>query len=598
MSKFKPSIPISQKPLSKPGKAGTVPAKDSHGKAIRETIESIAVAVVLAFLFRAFVAEAFVIPTGSMAPTLQGRHMDVVCEKCGYQYRTGASLENDGDGEVLATTCPICGYTMSLQKTLNPNQRSFSGDRILVSKFAYEIADPKRWDVIVFKYPGNAKQNYIKRLVGLPNETLRIRHGDIYYRPNNDPSVASADFRIARKDPYKLRSMLQLVHDTNYQSPELLAAGWPLRWQDWQSPDSPKWAARSDEKGFELLGVTATPAWLRYRHVIPTDDDWEKIERGRAPTTLQKSEIGRLISDYYEYNDGEEKNGRYAGASRRPALGMHWVGDLAVEAWADVRGDSGNLLLDLVEGGVHYTCRIDVATGEAVLSIDQGRRSFVGEDGTEVQHPQAKTRVQGAGRYRLMLANCDDQLVLWVNRRVVTFDGPTTYLPDRDVKPQWSPEDAGDLEPAGIGADGVELAVSRLRLYRDVYYISATYRTRTDTDYEDYIDEQEIREIFASPDKWSERRFNNRQEDLFDNRRAYVEFDLGDGEFFPLGDNSPQSRDARLWSQGGHIGLGRNPPPFVRRDLLTGKALLVYWPHPWNAPIPYFPNFQRMGLIR
>jgi signal peptidase I len=49
---------------------------------VRETIESIAVAVVLAFLFRAFVAEAFVIPTGSMAPTLQGRHMDVVCEKC------------------------------------------------------------------------------------------------------------------------------------------------------------------------------------------------------------------------------------------------------------------------------------------------------------------------------------------------------------------------------------------------------------------------------------------------------------------------------------------------------------------------------------
>ena len=46
---------------------------------IRETIESIAIAFVLAFLFRTFEAEAFVIPTGSMAPTLMGRHKDVIC---------------------------------------------------------------------------------------------------------------------------------------------------------------------------------------------------------------------------------------------------------------------------------------------------------------------------------------------------------------------------------------------------------------------------------------------------------------------------------------------------------------------------------------
>jgi len=73
----------------------TQAGKDHSGRATRETIESIAVAVILAFLFRAFVAEAFVIPTGSMAPTLQGRHMDVTCSKCGCPYRTGASVEND-----------------------------------------------------------------------------------------------------------------------------------------------------------------------------------------------------------------------------------------------------------------------------------------------------------------------------------------------------------------------------------------------------------------------------------------------------------------------------------------------------------------------
>jgi hypothetical protein len=85
---------------------------------------------------------------------------------------------------------------------------------------------------------------------------------------------------------------------------------------------------------------------------------------------------------------------------------------------------------------------------------------------------------------------------------------------------------------------------------------------------------------------------------LFDQRRPYVEFVMQDGQYFPLGDNSPQSKDARLWSPGGPDGWGDDPPPHVRRDLLTGKALLIYWPHPWNAPIPFFPNFQRMGLIR
>src|SRR5690349_15745307 len=53
---------------------------------IKETIEAILVAFILAFIFRGFVVEAFVIPTGSMAPTLLGAHMRFVCDDCGYQF--------------------------------------------------------------------------------------------------------------------------------------------------------------------------------------------------------------------------------------------------------------------------------------------------------------------------------------------------------------------------------------------------------------------------------------------------------------------------------------------------------------------------------
>src|SRR3954471_13672621 len=95
--------------------------KEHPGRATRETIESVVIAIILAFLFRTFEAEAFVIPTGSMAPTLQGRHRDIECPKCGYEYRTGASEEvNNESGDLkpnchmLSATCPMCRYTLDV----------------------------------------------------------------------------------------------------------------------------------------------------------------------------------------------------------------------------------------------------------------------------------------------------------------------------------------------------------------------------------------------------------------------------------------------------------------------------------------------------
>src|SRR5690606_5834920 len=112
----------------------------------RETIESILMAIVLALLFRGFVAEAFVIPTGSMAPTLKGRHKDVRCPKCNadHWYQVSASTEVGRDGgytgdHVVSGTCPSCRYTAPLDPFGEPNHGSFSGDRIIVSKFIYDF---------------------------------------------------------------------------------------------------------------------------------------------------------------------------------------------------------------------------------------------------------------------------------------------------------------------------------------------------------------------------------------------------------------------------------------------------------------------------
>ncbi len=82
-------VPSAENGPDKPAHSQKPEIKDGF----RETIESIVIAFVLAFLFRTFEAEAFVIPTGSMAPTLMGQHKDTACNKCGFPFRVSASQE-------------------------------------------------------------------------------------------------------------------------------------------------------------------------------------------------------------------------------------------------------------------------------------------------------------------------------------------------------------------------------------------------------------------------------------------------------------------------------------------------------------------------
>ena len=122
--------------------------KGEKNKAIREWVEAFLVAAFIAFcIIRPFIIQAFKIPTGSMRPTLM------------------------------------------------------EGDLILVNKFLYGakipftdlrlpvVRQPKRGDVIVFIYPEDRKKDFIKRLVGLSQETIEIRNGTIYIndQPLLDP---------------------------------------------------------------------------------------------------------------------------------------------------------------------------------------------------------------------------------------------------------------------------------------------------------------------------------------------------------------------------------------------------------------------------
>ena len=73
--------------------------------------------------------------------------------------------------------CIIANAVVPTGSMLNTIQE---GDRVIASRLAYVKDDPQRYDIVIFKYPDDEKQYYVKRIVGLPGETLSFKNGYTY----------------------------------------------------------------------------------------------------------------------------------------------------------------------------------------------------------------------------------------------------------------------------------------------------------------------------------------------------------------------------------------------------------------------------------
>lgn len=414
-------------------------AQKDPGDPFQENLEAIVVAVILALMIRHYAMEAFVIPTGSMAPTLLGEHLNINDPDTGYSWpvnRTEGSFEaiNEltGDARRVEQYMPD-----NSGKPVPAGSRKdvHGGNKILVNKFVYKFQQPERFDVIVFKFPDEPQRNFIKRLVGLPGERLKVMHGDLY-----------ANGQLVKKTASLNKHLMHPIYDQNYPLSDAVR-------EPWDSDTPGRWHVRRRGQGADdaIKAVGVTPSLLAKNVFFATP----------APRRTRLS-FNREIRDSYGYNPTWNE-----GAVNSHDNGEHVVADIAFEADIIPPKAGEPVTLLIFENGLALQVDLPTKDGDCVLS-----------------RPKADTSeaVRQTAKMSPLKINATNHVEFsFVDRRArVAVNGQEVLVwDDPNAKPRPTSSSISiDAPPSG-------LAVQNVKLRRDIYYF---------VDYHDdrYPDDPEI----------------------------------------------------------------------------------------------------------
>jgi signal peptidase I len=330
--------------------------------------------------------EAFVVPTGSMAPAVAGHHRAPVCARCGFRVLVGRHGQSDEESETSYdhALCPNCG------SSLNLDVPEATGDHILVNKSVFLLRRPRRWEMIVFRLFGKV---FIKRVIGLPGEWIVVEDGDVYI-----------DNVLARKTLAELKQVRVLVFDNRFQPN---SKGWGQRWEHADQDQTICWLERS---GLFLAGLRVPDryCWLTYRNF--------SLDTGKV----------QPLEDEYAYN----------GGFPRSEQNVH---DFMIECDLEVQRGDGRIGLGLTDGQDNLLVELPAAPEEwgRVLALD----AFPPTDGRGKVLTQTAYQLKAGKSYHLEMAFADRRLTLRVDGEELF--SPLDLPPARNRQPVTRPVSLG-----------------------------------------------------------------------------------------------------------------------------------------------------------
>jgi signal peptidase I len=570
---------------------------------IKETIESILVAFILAFVFRAFVVEAFVIPTGSMAPTLMGAHMRFRCDDCGYEWTVNYSGNGDGDDVVIPSRayvmdsqgrvvvdrngnpipkvvhaiCPNCGYRVQRGSQLDPDNSATSppvcyGDRILVLKYLYLLKHPDRWDVVVFKAPEEParydyQQNFIKRLVGRPGETIMLLDGDVYVAPNveaKDPELK--DFVVQTKPRRVQDALWRIVYDNDYLPQNAAPGRRNGNEPAWNQP----WTKQNGQSGWQALSGRT----FSFDNPSGAAQIFFNSE-ANPETRVVRGPLSFALTDFLAYdvtvNQGPREDlDRPGGNDAYERLLMQSddnVSDVRLSFYYQRESGDGPIRASVSK--IDHTFIAEIASGKATLFQRVNDKQTVLASVPISADLSKPTRVD--------LINCDYQVTLRINDKDVIQTTPQQYHPDIQMLFDAFNERRQMPKPEiTISAANQKCEISHLSLWRDIYYMNRVPNFSGGGNL-----------LHATP---------------ADFPNMLMRLKSNPPEYFCCGDNSPISGDGRYWAtpidlphEDLEVDSGKVPERF-----LMGRAFFVYWPagfRPIDSAPALVPNFGDMRFI-
>lgn len=361
------------------------------------------VALLIETLLIGGLAMPYRIAGDSMAGALLGSHRNVTCGDCGYRFSCGT----DVFPAAVRAICPNCGHTVDNLKSLP----EVSADRVLIDRVVFSIRAPRRWEIAAFRRPPRADRLLVKRIVGLPGESIELRDGDVY-----------ADGEVQRKNLLQQRALAVLVHDADF-CPTRDSTVLP-RWRP-QRSDS-RWNATA---GCFSIGIT---------HADRADGepiDWLVYHHDRESP----------VTDVCGYNPSQP----------RREDEIHVVADLMLSFRLGHLSGKGSFFIRIADGHDVFEVKLHVED-------QQPNAGAFLDCTTSCKQAVAHCRVPvGDGEQLVEVSLFDRQFLLAVDGRTLL-----AWPLEQSEPPTKNPPSS----PLAIGVQGLEATVSSLRVYRDVYY--------------------------------------------------------------------------------------------------------------------------------